>query len=64
MSRKAHPHTHFRRGKRVIVTLTDGHRFVDKFIDRMNKYITLQEHGRIQTKDIRAITIYRGQQCP
>lgn len=57
-------HTSARRGKRVIVTLNDGTRFIDKFVERVGKGIVLEQHGLIFGRDLRAMTIYRGQVIP
>lgn len=55
-------HTHAKRGKRVIVTLADGTLILDKFVERIGKGIKLEKYGVILGRDIRAMTIYRGQQ--
>lgn len=54
-------HTSTNKGKRVVVTLKSGTRFIDKFIERVGKGIVLQEHGFIAGRDLRAMTIYRNQ---
>lgn len=55
-------HTSARKGKRVIVTLKDGTRFVDKFVERTGKGVVLEKHGLVLGRELRAMTIYRGQQ--
>lgn len=55
------PHTNCRRGKRVILTLKNGTRYVDKFIERTGKGVKLERLGVVRGRDIRAMTIYRGQ---
>lgn len=54
-------HTSARKGKRVILTLTNGNRFIDKFVERVGKGVVLEVHGFIRGREIRAMTIYRGQ---
>jgi hypothetical protein len=54
-------HTSVNRGKRVIVTLKNGERFIDRFRERVGKGIVLEKHGLIRGRDLRAMTIYRGQ---
>lgn len=55
------PHTSCRKGKRVVVTLQDGTRIIDKFVERKGKGIVLEEKGFVRGREIRAFTIYRGQ---
>jgi hypothetical protein len=55
------PHTSCRKGKRVIVTLRDGSRHIDKFVERIGKGVVLENLGLIKVKQLRAFTIYRGQ---
>lgn len=55
------PHTSCKKGKRVIVTLKDGTRILDKFVEKKSKGIVLEEAGFINGQDIRAFSIYRGQ---
>jgi hypothetical protein len=54
-------HTSARKGKRVIITMKDGTRFMDKFLERVGKGILLEKHGLILGRNLRAMTIYRGQ---
>jgi len=55
------PHTSARKGKRVIVTLKNGKKILDKFVERTGKGIVLEKNGFIRGRDLRAMTIYRGQ---
>jgi len=54
-------HTEFRKGQRLIVTMRDGKKFVDKYDETKSGVVILRETGKHKIKDIRAITIYRGQ---
>lgn len=51
------PHTATFKWKRVIVKFRDGTEIRDKFIDRTNKFVILEKHGRILRKDIKAFII-------
>lgn len=55
-------HTSVKKGKRVIATLQDGTRFVDKFVERVGKGVVFEKRGLILGRDLRAMTIYRGQE--
>lgn len=55
------PHTSCKKGKRVIVTLTNGTRILDKFVEKKSKGIILEENGFVNGQKIRAFSIYRGQ---
>jgi hypothetical protein len=56
------PHTATYRGRRVFVILKDGRRIVDRFVERTaNKYVILQNAGRIHVSDIRAFSDFRHQ---
>ena len=55
------PHTGMTKGKRVFITLKNGSRFIDKYVEKYSKGIKLQNYGRVRTRDLRAMTIYRGQ---
>jgi hypothetical protein len=55
------PHTWFAKGQKVIVTLHNGKPFKDNFVERKNAVVILKKAGRIKIKNIRQITIYRGQ---
>lgn len=56
------PHTWFRRNQRVWVHLKCGEQFVDHYIERTRRSscVKLRKRGVIKVKDIRAMSIYRG----
>jgi hypothetical protein len=51
-------HTHCRRGKRVMVVLSDGTRFIDKFLDNKGTIIEFENH-RVRTEHVRSFVIYK-----
>ena len=55
------PHTSFRKGKRVIVTLSDGNKIIDKYVESKSGVVILERTGRLSLKKVRVITIFRGQ---
>ena len=55
-------HTQFRKGQRVILTLRDGTRIIDHYDEREGRFVRLRKRGRIRCCQIRAMTIYRGQE--
>lgn len=61
MSINRSPHLCCKKGKRVVVSLRDGSRFIDKFVERKGRYIFLEESGKIPTSKVRAFSIWRGQ---
>jgi hypothetical protein len=56
------PHTSCYRGKKVIVTLMDGERFVDRFKDRTDKWVFFISGRKERKIDIRAFAIYKPTQ--
>lgn len=54
------PHTTFASGKKILVVMRDGSRFVDKFVERTGKGMLFEQRGLIQVKDVRVCTIYRS----
>lgn len=54
-------HTHFTKNKRVLVTLTNGERYVDRFLGKTqdNRSVRLSEHGEVRIRTIRNISIYK-----
>ncbi len=52
-------HTTAAKGKRVMVILKDGSRFVDKFIESKSKQY-LFKGRKVAARDIRSMSIYRG----
>ncbi len=55
------PHTNFRKGQRLIITMLDGFRFIDKFVEGKSGVMILKNKGRTNLRNVRAITIFRGQ---
>lgn len=54
-------HKDFQKGKRVLVMLRNGEKIVGKFISNDSLGITLDQDRHIKNKDIRAITILKGE---
>lgn len=52
------PHTSAPRGKRIHVTLKDGTKFIDKFIERTPNHVVF-ENRRVWAGDIKAFKIYK-----
>lgn len=55
------PHTAVRRGKKVKVVLTDGTRFVDRFWERVGKWVQFKQLGWIDKSRIKSFSIFKGQ---
>ena len=53
-------HTAYRKGQRIIITLKTGKRLLEKYLESKSGRI-ITDQGSRRTKEIRAITIYRGQ---
>ena len=53
-------HSWFRTGQRIMIILRNGGRYIDKFVEKKSGCMILCDHGRVQLKDIRSATIYRG----
>lgn len=47
------------KGKKVFVIKTDGVTFVDKLVERRQRYYEFEVHGRIGTQSIRSLSYYR-----
>lgn len=56
------PHTHFTKGKRVLVILRDGQRYVDRWVGKSqdDRSVRLADHGTVLIRTIRSIGIYKG----
>lgn len=52
------PHTAVKKGKRVMVKLKSGERFVDKFMDRKANYVIFENH-KVVKGDIKSFGIYK-----
>ena len=53
------PHRQVAAGKRVLVILRDGTRFVDRFVEFTNRRLVFREHT-IDANQLRRMSIYRG----
>lgn len=53
-------HTAAHKGKRIQVTLKDGSRFIDKFMDRRKPYVFFKDRGKVHIGDIRVFSIYKS----
>lgn len=49
-------HTGAHRGKKVFIILKDGTQFIDRFIDRDDRHVYVQERGRIKKSDIKSFS--------
>ncbi len=58
MARQKQSHTQAPRGKRVLVVLKDGERFVDKFIMKEKQTCVFAERT-VKVADMKSMTIYR-----
>ena len=54
------PHTSYRKGQKIIIFLNNGNKITDKYIEKKSGVVVTKKNGRIQTKDIRSISIFRG----
>ena len=52
-------HHDFPRGKKVLVILRNGERFVGNFISSDSTGATFSPGGHIKNRDVRAMTIYK-----
>ncbi|NDC82571.1 hypothetical protein EB093_02765 [bacterium] len=52
-------HTSTYKGKRILIILTDGTKLIGRFKDKKSGAIFTDEHGRIPTNTIKAMTIYK-----
>lgn len=55
------PHTGCYPGKRVKVKLIDGTVFIDRFKDRMQKFVFFEDHGRVARRAIKNFIIWKDQ---
>ncbi len=58
MARRKQAHTQAPPGKRVMVVLKNGERFIDKFL-RKEKHTCIFAEHTIKTADMKSMTIYR-----
>lgn len=52
-------HTSTYKGKRILIILKDGRKLVGRFKDKKSGAIFTEEHGRIPTDQVKAMTIYK-----
>lgn len=50
-------HSSTYKGKRILIILKDGRKIIDKFKDKKSGMIITEEHGRIPTNQVKAMTI-------
>lgn len=50
-------HTACHRGRRVLIVLRDGARVEDKFLNRTDKWVSLELYGKVYKRDIRSFTV-------
>jgi len=50
-------HTSTKKGKRILIILKNGDKIIGKFKDKKSGYIITEEHGKISTSIIKAMTI-------
>lgn len=53
------PHTHYKRGTPVRIILRDGQHIYDHYEDHGSGLIVLRNHGKLQLKSVKAITIWK-----
>lgn len=53
------PHLSCRQGKRVLIKLRDGTRFVAKFKYKKSSFVHFLDHGRVPTSEILVFSIYK-----
>lgn len=54
-------HSSTNKGKRVRIKLKNGDVFVDKFLGTGSGWIEFEERGRVQKKEVKNFTIYKGE---
>lgn len=54
------PHTACHPGKRVRVKLRDGEEFVDRFIDRTDKWVFFSSGRKVPKRDIKSFVIWKN----
>lgn len=52
-------HSSTYKGKRILIILKDGTKLVGRFKDKKSGAIFTEEHGRISTQHVKAMTIYK-----
>lgn len=53
-------HTSFYKGKKVFLILKDGRAIVDRFMDKRNGGLVLENYGFVKHRDIRCSTVCKA----
>ena len=53
-------HNQVYRGKKVLIIMRNGDKFIDQYLDTHNKKLEFKNSGRIEKNLIRSMTIYRA----
>lgn len=53
-------HTSTQKGKRVLIILKNGDKLIGKFKDKKSGFVITEEHGKIRTSDMKAMTICKN----
>jgi hypothetical protein len=53
-------HTSTYKGKKILIILKDGTKIIDRFKDKKSGTIITENHGKIKTSLVKAMTIYKG----
>ena len=53
-------HTSTYKGKRILIILNDGTQLMGRFKDKKSGYVITEEHGRIATSSMKAMTICKA----
>lgn len=52
-------HSDFRKGQRLFITMRDGERIVDKFVESKSGVLVLRQRGRVSLSQVRHASIKR-----
>jgi hypothetical protein len=52
-------HTQAPRGKRVIVRLRNGEKFLDRFLRKENGFIYFFDHEKVPARHVKGLTIFK-----
>lgn len=52
-------HTSTYKGKRILIILKNGDKLIGKFKDKKSGFIITEEHGKISTSLVKAMTLYK-----
>jgi hypothetical protein len=53
-------HMGVHRGKRVLVRMRDGTKFIDWFEDRTDRHLVLRNSGKVPKVQVKSMSYYRG----